>query len=313
MELTPTSLNFLTQQFSLDYQRGYKARTTIWQRIADRVPSNTLMNTYAWMAEISGFRQWIGPRVMKNIATRAYSLTNKDWENSFAVSRNSIEDDQFGLYSRTSQLLGDSAARLWDTLVIDALKAGDTTLGPDGQLFFDTDHPVNMDDGTAGTYSNSVTGKPLTVDNLIELIAQMQAYKGESGDSLEITPQVLLVPPQLAGLAYAAAKAASYVQAVRNVAGTEVVAAAGASNPLEGLLDVVVSPRLGDEPTVYYLLSTDRMKPLILQVRKEPQFVSRTEPTMDNVFHRKEFEYGADARGVAGYTLPFLALRAVTV
>jgi phage major head subunit gpT-like protein len=77
-------------------------------------------------------------------------------------------------------------------------------------------------------------------------------------------------------------------------------------------LKVVVVPRLENEPTVYYLLSTQRLKPIILQVRKEPEIIQRTDPAMDNLFYRKEFEYGADARGNAGYGLPFTAIRAVT-
>jgi phage major head subunit gpT-like protein len=236
---------------------------------------------------------------MRNIAARTYAITNKDWEDSFALSRNKIEDDQFGLYSRSSELLGDAAARLWDDLCIDALQLGNGVVCCDGQFFFDSDHPVDLDDAGAGTYSNLATAKPLNPANIQVLKTQMAGFKGESGKSLEIVPDLLLVPTALEGDAFAAVQANMYAQPVLNVAGNQI--------------RVVSSPRLDNAPTVYYLMSTQRLKPIILQVRKEPEIVQRTDPAMDNVFHRKEFEYGADARGAAGYGLPFTAIRAVTV
>jgi phage major head subunit gpT-like protein len=315
MQLTPQNLEFLFKQFQADYQRGFGKRATIWQNFAERIPSSTETNTYGWLAELPGFREWIGPRIMRNIAARTYAITNKDWEDSFALSRNKIEDDQFGLYSRSSELLGDAAARLWDDLCIDALQLGNGVVCCDGQFFFDSDHPVDLDDAGAGTYSNLATAKPLNPANIQVLKTQMAGFKGESGKSLEIVPDLLLVPTALEGDAFAAVQANMYAQPVLNVAGNQNVAAAAVPNPIPALgqIRVVSSPRLDNAPTVYYLMSTQRLKPIILQVRKEPEIVQRTDPAMDNVFHRKEFEYGADARGAAGYGLPFTAIRAVTV
>lgn len=316
MELTPAALDYLFKQFQTDYARGYKARTQFWPRYAERVPSSTETNTYGWLAELPGFREWVGPRIMRNIASRVYALTNKDWEDSFTVSRNKIADDQYGIYSRNSELLGDAGGRLWDDLTTDALIAGTTALCHDGQYFFDTDHPVDQDDAGAGTYANAFTAKPLNAANLADLRSTMMAFKGESGKPLEVNATLLMVPPQLAVAAFEAAKSNLYAAPVRNVAATENVAAAAVDNPQRGAwgdMEVLVNPRLAAAPTVYYVLSTDRIRPIILQVRKEPELVARLDASMDNVFHRKEFEFGADARGVAGYTLPFLAIRAVTV
>lgn len=52
----------------------------------------------------------------------------------------------------------------------------------------------------------------------------------------------------------------------------------------------------------WYLLDTKRaLKPLIWQPRKKPQFVAQDDQKADNVFMRKEYVYGVDARGNAGY------------
>ena len=54
--------------------------------------------------------------------------------------------------------------------------------------------------------------------------------------------------------------------------------------------------------TPWYLLDTSRaLKPIVFQERKKPQFVAKTSPTDDNVFHAKTFLYGADARYNVGF------------
>lgn len=43
------------------------------------------------------------------------------------------------------------------------------------------------------------------------------------------------------------------------------------------------------------------IKPIILQVRKEAQFIAKDDPRDDRVFMNKQFVYGADGRFAAGY------------
>jgi phage major head subunit gpT-like protein len=58
----------------------------------------------------------------------------------------------------------------------------------------------------------------------------------------------------------------------------------------------------GGAGTPWFLLDTNRaLKPVILQKRKDFQFVAKDKETDDNVFDKKEFVYGADARGNAGF------------
>lgn len=66
--------------------------------------------------------------------------------------------------------------------------------------------------------------------------------------------------------------------------------------------DELVSNMQAGAGEPWYLLDTRRpLKPLIWQPRKKPQFVSLTDPKSENVFMRKEYVYGVDARGNAGY------------
>lgn len=52
----------------------------------------------------------------------------------------------------------------------------------------------------------------------------------------------------------------------------------------------------------WYLIDDTRgLKPIIFQDRKAPEFVAKDKPTDDNVFSRKEFLYGVDARRNVGF------------
>ncbi len=55
-------------------------------------------------------------------------------------------------------------------------------------------------------------------------------------------------------------------------------------------------------------LSRSFMKPLILQMRRKPQFVPRTDPKDGHVFDHNEFVFGADARYNAGFGFHQLAV-----
>lgn len=66
--------------------------------------------------------------------------------------------------------------------------------------------------------------------------------------------------------------------------------------------EISVSNHGGGAGTPWYLLNTTRaIKPIILQRRREFEFVSKTKPDDDHVFMNKEFLYGADARGNVGF------------
>jgi phage major head subunit gpT-like protein len=64
----------------------------------------------------------------------------------------------------------------------------------------------------------------------------------------------------------------------------------------------------GGAGTAWYLLDTSKViKPLIYQVRKDYNFVAMDNEKDDNVFARREFIYGVDARSNVGYGLWQLA------
>lgn len=154
--ITPAILQSLQTGFKAHFQSGFEAMQakSAWQRIATHVKSTSRDETYGWLGQMPGMREWIGDRVIKDIASHGYNIVNKDWEDTVGVDRNDIEDDSLGVYAPLFQALGGEAAKQPDKLVFKLLKNGQTELCYDGQYFFDTDHPSFDKDGNAITVSN---------------------------------------------------------------------------------------------------------------------------------------------------------------
>lgn len=69
-----------------------------------------------------------------------------------------------------------------------------------------------------------------------------------------------------------------------------------------------VSNTGGGAGTPWFLMDLSRpFKPIILQIRKQPQFVAQDNPEAENVFMRKKFRYGVDDRKNVGFGLWQLA------
>ena len=159
--VTPALITSLRTGFSKAFQDALTATPTDWAKVATRVPSSSASNTYGWLNQFPTLREWVGDRVLKNMAAQAYQIQNKLYEGTVAVKRTDIEDDNVGVYTPLFSEMGRAAAAHPDQLVFSLLAAGETTLCYDGQNFFDTDHPVypNVDGtGTATNVSNLQAG-----------------------------------------------------------------------------------------------------------------------------------------------------------
>ena len=157
MIINAGNITSLYTAFSGAFNVGFMAAPSQWQKIAMRVPSSTRSETYAWLAAIPRIREWLGERIVNNLAVRGYAISNRKFENTVSVGRTEIEDDQYGVYSPVMQQMGSDAALHPDTLIFSLLAAGLSTLCFDGQNFFDVDHPVGLN-GAPASASNLQAG-----------------------------------------------------------------------------------------------------------------------------------------------------------
>jgi len=159
--ITPALISSLRTGFSKAFQDALTATPTDWAKVATRVPSSSSSNTYGWLNQFPTLREWVGDRVLKDMAAQAYQVQNKLYEGTVSVKRTDIEDDNVGVYTPLFAEMGRAAATHPDQLVFGLLKTAHTVNCYDGQYFFDTDHPVypNVDGtGTAATVSNVQAG-----------------------------------------------------------------------------------------------------------------------------------------------------------
>ena len=216
MIINQANLTTVYLGFKTLFNNGLAMAAPQHERIVTRVTSMTREEKYGWLGKSPGFREWLGDRAIQNIAVHDYAIKNKSYENTIAVDKEDIEDDQYGVYAPLFSEMGMATAAHPSELAFGLLAAGFATLCYDGQFFFDTDHPVLDADGT----------------------------------------------PQ-------------------SVANTD-----------------------GGAGTAWYLMDLSRaLRPIIYQVRKPYDFVALTRPDDENVFRRKEFIYGVDARANVGFGL----------
>ncbi|HCL4240794.1 Mu-like prophage major head subunit gpT family protein [Pseudomonas aeruginosa] len=220
MIINRANLQLLFTGYKASFQNAFAGIKPDFMPFTLEVPSVNSVEQYGWLGNSSAFREWLGDRVIQNLALHDYSIKNKSFENTIGVPRESIEDDSYGLFNPLMGQLGQDSANHPSTLIYDLLAAGFASTCYDGQFFFDTDHPVTNKAGAEVSVSN---------------------FQGGAG-------------------------------------------------------------------TAWYLLDTSRvMKPLILQKRKNYNFVSMDKENDENVFMRKEYIYGVDARLNVGFGLWQLA------
>lgn len=157
MEINATNLRMLEQGFSAAFATGINRSPPTAMELAMTVPSSTAENVYDWLAANFSIREWLGDRVMQNLSLYDYTVRNKDFEGTVKVSRNRIEDDQFGSYSKVFEQMGQSVTQFPDKLLYGVMKAGFNTNCYDGQYFFDVDHPVGLP-GKEVSVSNHLGG-----------------------------------------------------------------------------------------------------------------------------------------------------------
>lgn len=145
MIITPQALRGIYTAFNTVFNKAFEGQHPTYEKVATVVPSTSESETYAWLGDIPGMREWIGEREIQNLSGSAYTIKNKDFELTVGVDRNAVEDDKIGLYNPSIQMLGESAALHPDELVYGLLANGFTEKCYDGKAFFATDHPVGKD------------------------------------------------------------------------------------------------------------------------------------------------------------------------
>lgn len=276
------------------FNNTLKATPSTWAGTAMEVPSTSAGEDYAWLSRFPKMRKWVGEKFVKVLEAGKYYKKNEDYETTIAVDRNDIEDDRLGIYNTQAMGAGEAAGELRDIIVDDLKNGAFTKECMDGQYFYDTDHPLKNSDGVASSISNKGTAV-LSAATLAAAQASygaarqaVMSFTDSEGMPLRLIPDTLEVPPALEAVARIICESDKFVDQ--------------GPNPYKGTAKVLVNPALTSATAwMLHVTSKQSVKPFIIQMRKAPVFVSQTDMAADDVFNKREFKYGAEARATGLY------------
>jgi phage major head subunit gpT-like protein len=159
MLINAHNISLLFQGFNGAFNKGLQGAKTHARDVAMVVPSSTREEKYGWLGQFPRLREWVGDRHVTGLVAHSYTIVNKKFELTIAVQRDDIEDDQYGIYSPLMEEMGRTVAEHPDEILFSLLSQGFSTLGYDGQPFFDDAHPVkNHETGAIAEASNLQEG-----------------------------------------------------------------------------------------------------------------------------------------------------------
>lgn len=274
--------------FSTLFQTSLGNAETTFDAITSRVRANGNKMEMPWGAILSTMKPFLSERQIENLKLYLQTIPIIKWENTLAVLRDDIEDDNTGSYEMAIGAMGEDAATYPQVEVGRVLREGFATAIWDEQYWFDTDHPI---DGTGGTQSNMLTAaldaaSYATAKEMLKGMVLPNGRRSTASGKLG-----LIVPETLEE------EAREILLAERN--------AAGATNIQKGTADLIVIPEISDVSggeAMWYLGNIGRtIKPVILAERTETEFDALTEAEdSDHVFMRDEYLYGLRARWGVG-------------
>ena len=281
--------------FKTVFNKAFYNIETQWQLTAMLSPSKTKIEIYVWLSNFPKMRDWFGDKTIDQLKVYKYSLENIPKESTIEVDRDDIRDDRLGIYLPQAQMAAYAAATLPDDTIDDVKNAAFTTECYDGQYFYDTDHPVGNDTAenpivsvsNLGTAALSAATTDLAVASYGAGRLAILQFKSNEGRFLKLMPDTLEVPPALE----ATAKLLLFSDKLTDES----------PNPYKGTARLLVNPGLTSSTAWFLHVTKFPIKPFIYQEREKATFVSQTSTDSDDVFNRKKFKFGAEARCAGGY------------
>ena len=239
--------------------------------------------------------EWKDQRKLHGLRPFDYTLTNKHYEATIEVKRDTIEDDKYGLIKPRVQGLARAALRHFNEMVFTQLDDGESLKAyDDGYFFADTrviGSSANIDNILSGNYSDST---PEIRAGLVAAVEQMRLFQDDWGKVLNIIPDTVVCSPKME-------------IPIKNALLPDV---ANTKRPeMVFVKNIVVSPWMDADTDDWFVLCTmAEVKPLIFQLRKAPEFVALDNPKSDHVFKQGTFLYGVDTRFEVGFGDPRTAV-----
>lgn len=258
-----------------------------WPEVATVINSDKDTEQYAWLGALPGMREFVDERQPGDFKPYAYAIKNKTWESTVSIERTAIEDDLYGQIALRVRQMATVSKQHLDQLVFGLLAQGFANACYDGQPFFG----AHTQGGFAQTNRG---GDALSATALQDAITAMMRFVDDQGRPAGVTPNLLIVPPELTWEAQTLLSSAFFPDPVSG-ANQQL-----GSNPLRGLLTLVTTPYLTNAGN-WFLLDTRRIvRAIVLQMRRDFEF-GALEGSTETGFLRDQYLYGVRARYNCGY------------
>lgn len=266
---------------------------TTYAQFVGEVNAGTSQIDMPMLEQLTGMREWVDVREIKNLKSDKLTIKARFFEDTVAVKREDVEDDQYGLYNSLFQTMAQNAANLPNDITNELLAAAASAKWVDGAAFFGTTRKYGKE-----TINNKGTSA-LTYDSFNTAYDTMRAYKGHGGKSLGVKPNLLLHGPSLRTTVADVIKAPIRAVTVGNAAVTMPNPNANLVTPIE--VDGITN-------SDWFLLDARKpFKPIIMFMRKRPNRLIRLDREEDeNVFMNRQFIYGTDGRAEVAFAMPHL-------
>ncbi|SOE50440.1 Mu-like prophage major head subunit gpT [Burkholderia sp. YR290] len=156
VNLSPQLQNLLVM-VSGKFNEGRMAASADSPTISTTIASTSAQNLYPQMTQWPQFSEWTKAAQRPgfgDIDATSFAIVNKKFSAGVSISREDVEDDNYGLLAQNALGAGQATITHRDELVMPLLTAGFTGAGADGQVFFSANHA-----GPNGTkQSNVITG-----------------------------------------------------------------------------------------------------------------------------------------------------------
>ena len=300
MNVTASTLDAIFKAFQTRFSEAQEAARArafpndlVPEDIAVSFAGGGSATQHSWLEQLHGIHEWVGERVLNNARLGKLTVVNRDFENTVKVSRNEIEDDQYGVYAPLIGMMGADAENLWRKLAVEAVLGNGEWA--DGNPFFCAGRALGQ-----SAITNAVTAS-LSKAAVEAAVAAMRAWTLYGGEPGEVRPDVLLVGPSLE----ASAKQICEAELVSD--GTTTVSNV---SPARALKVRVCQSLIGSHANEWYVFGDKNgVKAVGIQKRKLPELTRMDRDTDANVFLTNDFLYGVHARGEGFLTLPFLAYK----
>lgn len=288
MDVNATTINALTKGLKKVFSETLNNIETEYKKVAMEVSTKSGTVSYAWLSDVPGMVEWTGRRTRKELALHKYEITVKKWANSVKIPLEFIRRDQLGLAKTRIQDLARIAVKHYDELVFPLLESNGDCY--DGKKFFAENHVTH----DRNTVSNLGT-KALSQEALLKARTTMRKIKNSAGQPMNISPTILVVPPELEATALKILKSSHLAN--------------GASNITQNLTELLVSDYLTDTKA-WYLFDTKRYtKPFVLQKLTPIKVTVMSKEDDEMVYEEDVMRFGASSEDNAGYGLWQLAYK----